>query len=49
VFEDALYSIKSAKAAGCPVLAILDNTQKHDWEEIRELADHVISGYEELL
>lgn len=49
VFEDALYSMKSAKEAGCPVVAILDNTQKHDWEEIKALADHAVSGYEELL
>ena len=49
VFEDALYSIKSAKAAGCPVLGILDDTQKHDWEEIKALSDHVIRAYEELL
>ena len=49
VYEDALYSIKSAKEAGCPVMGILDNTQKHDWEEIKALSDHYISGYEELL
>lgn len=49
VFEDALYSMKSAKAAGCPVVAILDDTQKKDWEEIKGLADVCIREYEELL
>jgi len=49
VFEDALYSIKSAKAAGCPVVGILDKTQINDWEEIRSLVDCCITEYEELL
>lgn len=49
VFEDALYSIRSAKAAGCPVVAVLDPTQAATWPEIRALADRCIESYEELL
>ena len=49
VFEDALYSIRTAKALGCPVIAIEDRTQSHDKAEIMRLADHYICEYEELL
>ena len=49
VFEDALYSIKSAKAAGCPVMAILDPAYQYDWEEIKALSDHWFTSYSELL
>ena len=49
VFEDALYSIKSAKAAGCPVMAILDPAYQRDWEKIKGLADHWFADYGELL
>ena len=49
VFEDALYSITAAKEAGCPVMAVLDPTQKHDWEAIKGLADHWFADYGELL
>ena len=49
VFEDALYSIKSAKEAGCPVVAIWDKSQEQDWEEISRLSDHQIMGYADLL
>ena len=49
VFEDALYSVKTAKEAGCPVIAIRDITYQHHWDQIREIADLFISGYHELL
>ena len=49
VFEDALYSMKAAKEAGCPVMAILDHAQEHDWAEIKALADHWFTDYAELL
>ena len=49
VFEDALYAIRGAKEAGCPVIAILDSTQEAHWDEIRALADHAIADYRELL
>lgn len=49
VFEDALYSIQSAKAVGCPVVGIEDDAQQHDREEIIRMCDHYIREYEELL
>ena len=49
VFEDALYSIQGAKAAGCPVIAIRDISYSHHWEQIEQAADLFISGYAELL
>ena len=48
-FEDALYSIRSAKAAGCPVIALLDPTQINDRAEIIRISDCCIESYEELL
>ena len=49
VFEDALYSIRTAKALGCPVIAIEAGTQAQDKEEIMRIADHYICEYKELL
>ena len=49
VFEDAVYSIRSAREAGCPVVGIEDHTQKYDREEIIRLSDIYIREYEELL
>ena len=49
VFEDALYSMKAAKEAGCPVMAILDPAYQYDWEEIKALSDHWFTDYSELL
>ena len=49
VFEDSLYAIKSAKAAGLRVCAIEDDSQWFDREEIRLLADVYIQDYDELL
>ena len=48
VAEDALYSIRSAKAAGCRVLAIEDDTALAQRDEIRALADRMIKSYAEL-
>lgn len=42
VFEDALYAIKAAKAAGCLVTAVYDHMNRNDWEEIKSLADNII-------
>ena len=49
VFEDALYSMKSAKEAGCPVIAIYDESQKRDWAEIQQTADLCIRDYDEIM
>jgi len=49
VFEDALYAMKAAKAAGMKVCAIEDQTQFADREAIKALADVYIVGYRELI
>lgn len=49
VFEDALYSIRSAKEAGCSVVGIEDVTAAPDRDEIIRLSDIYIKEYEELL
>lgn len=49
VFEDALYSMQSAKAAGLSVCAIEDRTQASDREAIMALADVYIRDYSELM
>lgn len=49
VFEDALYSIRTARTLGCPVIAIEDDAQAADRAEIMRLADCYVRSYEELL
>ena len=48
VFEDALYAMESAKAAGLRVCAIEENTQRKDREAIMTLADVYVRDYGEL-
>ena len=42
VYEDALYAVKAAKAAGCHVVAVYDHMYRNDWDEIKKLGDEVI-------
>ena len=49
MFEDALYSIRTAKSAGIRVYAIEDESMCNDREEITKLADRRVMGYAELL
>ena len=49
VFEDALYAVRSAQAAGLRVCAIEDGAQAKDREEIMQAADVYIRDYAELL
>ena len=49
VFEDALYAMKSAKTAGCRVVAIEDSTARLQRDEIRAIADRYILNYSDLL
>lgn len=42
VYEDALYSILSAKKAGCMTAAIYDDFAKNEWDEILKNADEII-------
>jgi len=48
VFEDALYSMKTAKSAGYKVIAVADYSAEVDRKEIKELADHFITDYSEI-
>lgn len=48
MFEDSLYAMKSAKAAGMYVCAIEDGSQESDKEEIIKIADLYIRDYSEL-
>lgn len=41
VYEDALYSIRSAKAAGCKTVAIYDEFARNEWDEILKTADEI--------
>lgn len=48
VFEDALYAVETAKAAGFPVVAIADRSAAGDEPRIRALADRFVKQYAEL-
>lgn len=48
VFEDALYAMKTAKAAGFKVLAVEDYSDENEREEIKKLADYYITDYSQL-
>ncbi len=43
LFEDGLYSAKTGKKIGMKVVGVYDKTSEHDWEELRNLADQIIS------
>ena len=48
VFEDALFAIRTAKAAGFRVAGVYDKVSQSDQEEIRRLSDYYIQSYEEM-
>ena len=48
VFEDALYALRTAKAAGFRTAAVYDASEP-DQEEMRRLADYYITSYEEMV
>lgn len=48
VFEDALYSMKTAKAAGYKVIAVEDYSAEPDRDEIKALADYYIENYSQI-
>lgn len=47
VFEDALYAIRTAKAAGFPVAAIYEPVLERDWDDACRLADRCLHSFEE--
>ena len=49
VFEDSLYAIRTAKAAGFRTAGVYDACSEGDQPEIRALADYYISSYGEWL
>ena len=48
MFEDALYAMKGARAAGLGVIGITDDTNQSDREEIAKVCDRVVESYDEL-
>ena len=48
MFEDALYAMRGARAAGLGVIGITDTTNEHDREAILTVCDRVIDSYDEL-
>ena len=48
MFEDALYAMRGARAAGLGVIGVTDATNAHDRAAIHEICDRVIDSYDEL-
>lgn len=44
VYEDALYAAKSAKEAGCYLIAVYDSMNSKDWPKIKSIADETIES-----
>lgn len=47
VFEDALYAVQTAKAAGFHVVGVYDDSSAKNWKTIENYADDVIVNWEE--
>lgn len=45
VFEDLCYAVKTAKDAGFPVAAVLDDAGRKDWQTMEQLADISIRDF----
>ena len=48
VYEDALYAIQTAKAAGYYVVGVYDDSAAKNWKTIRNIADEVVLNWEEI-
>ena len=48
MFEDALYAMKGARAAGLGVVGVADDTNERDREAIKAVCDVVIDSFDEL-
>ena len=49
MFEDAYYATQGAKAAGCTVLAIEDQTAFREKEAILKIADKYVRSFDEMI
>ena len=49
MFEDALYAMKAARAAGMPVYGIADPVQKAYETEMKQICEVYVQGYAQLL
>ncbi len=49
IFEDALYCIQAARATGCHLVGVYDESSKNDWDEIKNSSDCTIMSFKELL
>mgnify|MGYP003291478695 FL=1 len=47
VYEDALYALQTAKAAGYYVVGVYDDSAAKNWQTIEGIADEVILNWEE--
>lgn len=43
LFEDGLYSAKTGKKIGLKVVGVYDEVSLHDWEELKEISDEIIT------
>lgn len=48
VFEDAVYALRTLRAAGYPTIGIYDRDDSGTFAELSELADYAICGYADL-
>ena len=48
VFEDGLYAVKTAAAAGFRTVAVYDEVSRNDFDEMKKLADISVKGFDEL-
>ena len=46
VYEDALYAVQTAKAAGFHVVGVYDDGAAGNWQTIRKLADEIVINWE---
>ena len=49
VYEDALYAIQTAKAAGYYVVGVYDGSAAKNWQTIENLADEIVLNWEEIV
>lgn len=49
IFEDALHCIRAARATGCQIVGVYDESSQNDWEAIKNSADYTIMSFKELM